>query len=45
MEDYASSDEDFQYSDQDSDDAFVNEEDSDFEFVTTKGPTTKVFEI
>ncbi|KAI4298381.1 hypothetical protein L6164_031950 [Bauhinia variegata] len=39
--DYISSDDDYQYSDQESMDGFENEE-SDFKLVTVKGPTTQV---
>ena len=42
MEDYACSDEDYNGSDQESLDGFENE-DTDFQLVTTKGPTTQVF--
>lgn len=41
-----SSDDDYQYSDQeDFVDDYGNEEDSDYDMAAGKGPTTKVFEI
>ena len=43
MEDCLNSEDDYHYSDQESLDGFGNE-DSDFQLVTTNGPTTQVFD-